>query len=53
MKILEQALFVSERQIVLQSCDMMGRKAKDQICDRNFDNLRLYKKFQIYIEDFL
>ncbi len=31
MKILEQALFVSERQMVLQSCDMMGRKAKGQI----------------------
>ena len=31
MKILEQVLLVSERQIVLQSCDMMGRKAKGQI----------------------
>lgn len=28
MKILEQALLVSERQIVLQSCDMMGKKLK-------------------------
>ena len=31
MKILEQALLVSERQMVLQSCDMMGKKAKGQI----------------------
>ena len=31
MKILEQALLVSKRQMVLQSCDMMGKKAKGQI----------------------